>query len=71
MKNIHFESELSDDRDYVYIITYIIGQKKYKASIVAKSVDEASFKLRQCEGSNALIVGYERLSKGEYRSEKL
>lgn len=71
MKNIHFESELSDDRQYVYIITYRIGQKKYKASIIAKSLDEASFKLRECEGEGALIVAYEKLSKGEYRSEKL
>lgn len=71
MKNIHFEAELSDDRDYVYIMTYVAGQKKHKVAIIARSLDEASFKLRQCEGENAIMTGYEKITKAEYRQEKL
>ena len=71
MKNIHFEAELSDDRDYVYIITYVAGNKKHKVAIIARSLDEASFKLRQCEGEGATITGYEKITKAEYRQEKL
>lgn len=71
MKNIHFEAELSDDRDYVYIITYLAGQKKHKVAITARSLEEASFKLRQCEDENAIMTGYEKITKAEYRQEKL
>ena len=71
MKNIHFESELTDDREYMYIITCIKDGKKYKIAVSAASIDEASKEVIEVFGNGTFIKEYEKISKSEYKQEKL